>query len=247
LAAQRAWTVCDSDVEYRDLGRRYDAEVARCTPGQIDVRELNRNEYSESLDIADGPVDWMLRYKDREPSAVDTQMQQLNYRSITPVVYYDEPDGSLTIFKFDKYYKVPVRIETVKRLNGYVDKTIVNYEFHKDEVDGYPLNENTVTAPPATFKEEGTYDLELTHVYPTDMQTVRVRGFLKNLAEIKTGNTRIKIECYNKYGDTIGSDYIFMGTLSPGRTQSFETDIEMNVEDLEDCYATPEDYVWSWN
>ncbi|MBW3019250.1 hypothetical protein KY329_03635 [Candidatus Woesearchaeota archaeon] len=247
LAEQRAWTVCDSDVEYAILGRRYDAEVARCTPGQVDVRELNRNEYLESLDIADGPIDWMLRYKDREPTTVDTQMQQINYRSITPIVYYDEPDGSMTIIKFDKYYKVPVRIERVKRSNGEVDKTVVNYEFHKNEVEGYPLTEATVTAPQPKFQEAGTYELELTHIYPTDMHTVRVRGYIKNLAEIKTGNTRLKIECYNKYGDVKGSDYVFIGSISPGRTQSFETDIEMNAEDLEDCYAEPEDYVWSWN
>jgi hypothetical protein len=213
----------------------------------MDVRELDRNEYFSSLDIADGPVDWMMRYKDREPSEVDAQMQQLNYRSITPIVYYDEPDGSVTIFKFDKYYKVPVRIERVKRLNGYVDKTIVNYEFHKNEVEGYTLTENTVTAPSPTVQEEGTYVLELTHIYPTDMHTVRVRGYLKNIADLKTGNTRVKIECTNKYGDLIGSDYVFLGTLSPDKMKSFETDIEMNSEDLKDCYATPEDYVWSWN
>jgi len=245
LDAQRGWIVCDSDVETRQLGEMYDTDVARCTPGQIDVREMTRTEYVQNLDIADGPVDWMMRYKDREPYKVETQTQQLGYRSISPVAYYEESDGSITALKFDQYYKVPVRIEKIRNINGNIEKTVINYEFSKD-YEGYPITPSMVEPPEPRVVEEELYELEITHMYPTNDKNVRIRGFLTNNAEIKTGSSRIKIECVDKYGDVIGSDYIFMGTVQPGRTESFETDVELNVEDLKDCHATAEDYVWNW-
>ena len=111
-------------------------------------KEISMDSYPE------GPVDWMIKFKDAIPTKVETNEEVLlvenRYITSDLRLHYIE-NGEGYILKFDKHNKVPVVIERVR--NGVVVER-KKYYYDTQEYDLVTLRNVDITEPRVSLPEQ---------------------------------------------------------------------------------------------
>lgn len=229
----RAWSVCDSDEELIQRGGLYSPETARCPVGAISVVPLSGSDLAVLKSRIKSPVDWMLEYRDKEPFDVDLTLQQLNVRSIRPVMQFRD-DHTITTLRFDAYHGVPVRVERTD-VNTR-KKFLWDYKWYPDGVDRFRPTEAMVTIPKDAFLAKG-YDLRITDAYPIGPESIRVRGALKNTGFSTMPAQDILVECFDDAGEVLGSAELTLPAVERYNTKTFQLELLADSSEFDYCIA----------
>lgn len=198
---KEAVELCNIKEEIMQEGTNFQPDRPICNPDFLNIRRLTKTEYEERFPM--GPVDWMIKFKDKKPFLVETFIQTLGVKSISPIIHFLEADGSIIVLKFDYYKKIPIVVDTIKnkvRINS------LKYLFSTD------------------FKLIGiNKDVEKTMIIPKDKPiiedpiiiTVKETEFLLNNKVFVKGKVtnqgydylepvNLMVECFNKENEIIG-------------------------------------------
>jgi hypothetical protein len=204
-----AFEVCDINEEISREGKNFQSENAMCHAFSLNIRKLSKDDFEKKFPF--GPVDWMLKLKDKKPILVETSFQTIGVKSIGPVIHFLEDDGSFVILKFDYHRKVPIIIDFVK------DKTrigSIKYVFDTDfRQIGILLDpEKKVIMP-----EEVPVIKDPVLIIVKETETmlnndVYVKGKVVNQGQDYLERVNLLVECFDKEGELVGS----------AKTSSFE-------------------------
>jgi len=238
LTTQRAWEVCDSQIEERMMGSAYDTDIARCPPGEIAVRELGAQEYNERLYEIEGPIEWIRRYATREPIRIESSAQQLKLRTIKPTLFFEEADGTTIVLRLDSHYHVPVRVERHVPRGSQTIKYLIDYQYYPHEYEGIPITDADVTVPRPERIGPWIEDYKLLITSTTTKYgTIKIQGYLKNQARHDSQTGRVRVSCYDNRRTIIGEREIQMPPLEPSERQVWSVTISADTENLDECEA----------
>jgi len=205
---KRAWKTCDINKEILQEGDKFEKDHPICDPDTLNIQDLTQEEYNEMFPF--GPIDWMLKYKDKTPFKVETTLQTIGPKSIMPVLHFRNDDGSTTILRFDSYQKVPIIIE--KRKGTF--KEVISYEFNADfkiiDVEGNIVKE--VELPEETIEEKPPLEIRVETIMPLLDNRIYVKGKINSKGRKALPPQELKVDCFDRFNKLIGS----------GITESFE-------------------------
>lgn len=197
---KKAWELCDIEEEIVQEGDSFQKDRPICNPDFLNIRELTAEEYKNEFPL--GPIDWMLKYKDKEPFLVEESIQTLGVRTVSPVLHFKEDDGTITVLKFDYHFKVPISIDTLKnnmRTNSIKFLYDTNFKLIGiDDADNAVIlpKEKPMPLDPILIVLDKTELLLSNDVY--------VSGKLINQGYDYLEPQKILIECFDDEGNLIG-------------------------------------------
>ncbi len=228
ISKEKAWKLCDMQREIAEIGKSFEIENAICNPNSLDIQELSSSEYKSLFPF--GPVDWMKQYFDIKPLKVETMIQTIGVRTISPVIHFS--DGK--VLKFDYYFKVPVVVDMYE--DNFRFKSI-KYLFDTDfYIMG--LDSADVVLPTDSPSLSSLIHISIKEAKPLLSSDILVQGIVTNEGSEYIPPQKIYIECYDKEGKMIGSKetFTFEG-ITAYKESEFKTYIPVSNKNLGRCKA----------
>jgi len=215
-------------------GDKFQPDRPICDANFLNIRVLIGSEYENRFPI--GPIDWMIKYKDKKPVKIERSIQTIGVKSISPVLHFLEDDGSYTILKFDYYKKVPVAIDKVK--NNMRIGTI-SYLYDTDfKLIGLDDLEKAMIPPEETPQPEDPILIIIEETELLLRNEIYVKGKVKNQGYDYLEPVRLMVECFDKQGKIIGHvrTRTFEG-ISRFKDTEFKAYVPVKIRDLGHCTA----------
>ena len=231
-AKKEAFELCDINQEIFQEGDKFQKDRPICDPDFLNIRYLSPEEYETRFPM--GPVDWMLKYKDKIPFRVETTIQTLGVRTISPVIHFKEDNGDITVLKFDQHFKVPVAIDTIR--NNMRVKSL-KYLYNTDfRLIGVSDPDKAMIPPKEKSLPEGPVVAVIDNYKLLLSNDVYVKGRVTNHGPKFVPQQNLFIECFDPQGESIGNKTTkTLEGITKKDYTDFKTYVPVKTRDLGRC------------